>query len=156
MGRLPYQVLVILYLQEEKDVKYCVFERTTPKGQFQFIAGGGEDGETPVQTAVRETFEESGLNDVEFQALTSLCCIPTNVFSREQRSIWGKNTLVIPEYSFGGKAKSDQIKISDEHIGFHWVNYDKALDLLKWDSNKTALYELDCKLKMKWEPPCRD
>lgn len=146
MGRLPYQVLVILYLREKNNTKYCILERISPKSQIQFVAGGGENDEQPIEAAMREVFEETGINNADFKKLTSVCHIPTNIFSEAQRSEWGNNIFVIPEYSFAAKVKSDTIKISDEHIGFKWVSYDEALKQLKWDSNKTALYELNCKI----------
>ena len=148
MARLPYQVLVILYLRNENSIRYCILERRSSNGMMQFIAGGGEDNETPLQAAIREVYEESGIKNASFQQLTSTCYIPTNIFSENQRQIWGENLFVIPEYSFGAEVKSDSIKISDEHIGFKWVSYDEAMSQLKWDSNKTALYELNCKLTM--------
>jgi NTP pyrophosphohydrolases including oxidative damage repair enzymes len=143
MGRLPYQVLVLLYLREESRIKYCVFERKDLCGCFQFIAGGGEYGETPMQTAVREVHEESGISGVEFKQLTSMCYIPTSIFSEEQRKAWGANKYVIPEYAFCAEVKSEHIKLSEEHVKYKWVTYKEALSLLKWDSNKTALYELN-------------
>lgn len=30
---------------------------------------------------------------------------------------------------------------------YRWVRYDEALTLLKWDSNKNALWELDYRLR---------
>ncbi|MCL2488433.1 MAG: NUDIX pyrophosphatase [Oscillospiraceae bacterium] len=148
MARLPYQVLVILYLRSGNRIRYCIFERESPKYQVQFIAGGGEDNETPLQAAIREVFEESGINNAKFQQLTSICYIPTNIFSESQRQIWGMDVFVIPEYSFGAEVKSESVNISNEHIGFKWVSYDEAINQLKWDSNKTALFELNCKLTM--------
>ena len=146
MGRLPYQVLVILYLRDENGLRYCVFERESPANQIQFVAGGGENDETPLEAAKREVFEESGIEDAQFQQLVSICYIPTNIFSDAQRKAWGKDVIVIPEYSFGAETKSDVIRISDEHKSHRWVSYDEALNLLKWDSNKTALFELNSKL----------
>lgn len=55
------------------------------------------------------------------------------------------NTYVIPEYGFGFKCDTD-ICLSDEHIGFEWLNYEEAMSKLTWDSNKTALYELKGRL----------
>ena len=147
MPRLPYQVLVIPYLKEDNNIRYCIFERSSPKSQIQFIAGGGEGNELPIEAAKREVFEEAGINNAIFQQLTSIGYIPTNIFSESQRETWGSDIFVIPEYSFGAELKSDIIKISDEHIGFKWVLYDEALQQLNWDSNKTALYELNCRLK---------
>ena len=147
MARLPYQILVILYLKEEKNIKYCIFERVNSKSQIQFISGGGESNESPIEAAKREVFEESGIMDIKLRQLTSVCYIPTNIFSESQREAWGNDVFVIPEYSFSAEVKSNIVSISNEHIGFKWVSYDEALHQLKWDSNKTALYELNCKLK---------
>ncbi len=146
MGRAPFQVLVILYRKENSTVKYCVFERKEPMFQMQFIAGGGEDSEKPLEAAKRELFEETGIVNNNLQQLISMCYMPTKIFSDIQRKIWGENLYVIPEYSFGAEVFFEEIKLSDEHIGYHWVSYDEALRLLKWDSNKTALYELHSKI----------
>jgi len=146
MGRLPYQVLVILYFREKGDVKYCVFERVSPRSQFQFIAGGGENSESPIEAARREVFEEAGLTNVTLTQLTSVCHIPTNIFSHAQRQAWGNDTFVIPEYAFCAEVTSQTIKLSDEHLSCQWVSYDQALALLQWDSNKTALYEVRCRM----------
>lgn len=64
-----------------------------------------------------------------------------------QRKAWGSDIFVVPEYSFGAEVESEDIRPSDEHVGFEWVSYEEAQGQLKWDSNKTALYELDCRLK---------
>lgn len=39
--------------------------------------------------------------------------------------------------------------LSSEHKEYRWVEYDEAMRLLKYDSNKTALWELNERLKMK-------
>ena len=38
------------------------------------------------------------------------------------------------------------LQLSNEHNGFEWLTYDEAITRLTWDSNKTALYELNCRL----------
>lgn len=72
----------------------------------------------------------------------------TEVISEKHRKYWRKDTYVIPEYTFGFECKDD-IKLSREHTEFVWLNYDEALKKLKWDSNRTALYELNCRLKVR-------
>jgi len=145
MSRAPYQVLIIPYIKLDNTIKYCVFERKHP--MFQFIAGGGENEEMPIEAAKRECFEEARIQSDDFIKLTSLNYIPTCIFSESQRKTWGKETFVIPEYAFAVEVKSTDITISEEHIGYKWVTHEEALLLLKWDSNKTALYELDCRIK---------
>jgi len=148
MARAPFQVLIILYQKNNETIRYCVFERAQPKNQTQFVAGGGEDEEVPMEAAARELWEETGVTVSSFLPLKSLCYIPANIFSTEQREIWGKELHVIPEYSFGAEVEATtDICLSDEHIGFKWATYEEARAVLKWDSNKTALYELDSILR---------
>ena len=150
MARAPFQVLVILYRKNNETIRYCVFERAQPENQIQFIAGGGEDEETPMEAAVRELREETGVTQAAFLPLKSLCSIPASFFSSEQRKIWGKELYVMPEYSFGAEVEATtEIILSEEHIGFSWITYEEAWTMLKWDSNRTALYELDSILRDK-------
>jgi len=146
LGRAPFQVLIIPYIKTNNEIKYCVLERKSPVGQLQFIAGGGEDDETPIEAAKRESFEEAQIQTDNFIKLTSMCYIPTHIFSEEQRREWG-NIYIIPEHAFAIELKTEKIIISDEHVSYSWNTYTQARDKLKWDSNKTALYELDCILK---------
>jgi len=148
MARAPFQVLVILYRKHDEIIQYCIFERKEPYNQIQFVAGGGEGEETLIEAATRELWEETGVEVASLLPLKSLCYIPTNIFSMEQREIWGEEVYVIPEYSFGAcVGELDTIRLSSEHMGFRWVTYEEAQKSLKWDSNRTALYELDCILR---------
>lgn len=56
MARAKYQVLVIPYIIKNESIKYAVYHRSDME-IWQFIAGGGEDGETPLQSAKREAYE---------------------------------------------------------------------------------------------------
>ena len=52
------------------------------------------------------------------------------------------------EYSFAVNLKDCEINLSSEHKEYKWVSYDEAKELLKYDSNKNALWELNEKIKM--------
>ena len=60
MARAKYNILVIPYIIQDEMIKYAVFNRSDML-VWQFIAGGGEDGETPLQSAKREAYEEAGI-----------------------------------------------------------------------------------------------
>ena len=143
--RAPFQILAIPYRRREGILQYCVFHRAD-HDQWQFLSGGGEDGETPEEAARREIFEESGLTVQSIIPLRSLCCIPASIFSERHTRHWPADTYVIPEYAFGFVCEGE-IRLSDEHSEYFWMDYREAGDRLKWDSNRTALYELDCRLK---------
>lgn len=55
--RAPYQVLIFPYIKTDESIQYGIFNRSD-YGYWQGIAGGGEDGETPIESAKREAFEE--------------------------------------------------------------------------------------------------
>ena len=75
-----------------------------------------------------------------------MCYIPTDIFPKKYLYNWASDTYVVPEYAFGFDCKED-IKLSHEHTECIWLTFEEALLKLKWDSNKTALYELHCRLK---------
>lgn len=96
---------------------------------------------------MRTAFEEGGIQSDKWIELVSLSYIPATVISEKHRQYWSKHTYVIPEYSFGFECK-EAIKLSHEHTKCIWLPYDEAARKLKWDSNRTALYELNCRLEI--------
>ncbi len=142
MSRALFQVLVFPYrLMRESKFEYALFKRMD-EGFWQGIAGGGEDDETPLEAARRETFEESGINPgSEFIQLDTIESIPVTEF-RESPS-WGDQIYVIPQYCFGVRVDDRAIILSEEHTEYKWFLFEEAYRQLKFDGNKTALWELD-------------
>ena len=142
--RAPFQILAIPYRIADGAILYGVLHRAD-HDQWQFVAGGGEGNETPVEAARREIFEECGARPEEIIALRSVACVPNTCFAQRHRAHWEKDAYVIPEYSFGFECAGD-IVLSHEHTEIRWLTYEQACSILQWDSNKTALYELNCRL----------
>ena len=142
--RAPFQILAIPY-RVTPELQFCVFHRADID-QYQFVAGGGENNEKPVDAAIREICEETSINTDSVIQLTSMAYVPTNVIAQRHRKLWPEDTFVIPEYTFAFECKKDVV-LSDEHSGIEWLSYDDAMQRLTWDSNKTALYELNCRLQ---------
>ena len=145
--REPYQILSIPYRIVDGTPLFCIFRRAD-SSYWQFIAGGGENGETPIEAAKRETIEEMGAEPKNIKQLTCIAYVPAEVVAESRRQHWDKNTYVIPEYSFAFECDSDPT-LSLEHIEYKWLTYDEARKLLKWDSNKVAMYEIKTLLENK-------
>lgn len=147
MARAKYQVLIIPFHIANEHVKYCIFHRSD-RDTWQFIAGGGEDeDESILMSAKREAYEEAKIDThSKFIPLDTMCSIPTFCFEGAGKN-WGEDCLVIPEYSFAVMLDVLKLHVSDEHAGYEWVDYDTAFKRLKYDSNRTALWELDNKIK---------
>lgn len=62
------------------------------------------------------------------------------------RQTWGEKS-VIPVFTFSVNLYKKDIVISDEHTEFKWCNYTEAKERLHFDLDKTALYELNEKIK---------
>ncbi len=146
MARAPFQVLVYPYRKTKSgQIEYALLRRTD-EGYWQAIAGGGEEQETPLEAAKRETYEESGIPPTsDFIQLDTIESVPVTEF--RDSYLWGDDIYVIPQYCFGVTAQNMQIVISREHIDYKWLTYEEAHNLIKYDGNKTALWELDKRLK---------
>lgn len=146
MARAPFQILVFPYIKitEVNSILYAVFRRSR-EGYWQGIAGGGEEGETELDAAKREAFEEAEIpTSCKYIKLDSSSML--SVVDVVGNFKWGTDVYVIPEYSFGVEIEKQKLKLSHEHIEYRWVTYEKAINMLKWDSNKTALWELNQRL----------
>ena len=144
--REPYQILSIPYRVVDGKPLFCIFRRED-SSYWQFFAGGGENGETPTQAANRETIEEIGVDPINIKQLTCIAYVPAEVIDESRRQHWDKNTVVIPEYSFAFECDSE-LTLSNEHTEYKWLTYNETRKLLKWDSNKVAMYEINCKLQL--------
>ena len=142
--RAPFQILAVPYHFIKGELCFCVFRRTD-SDIWQFIAGGGEDNEKPADAALREIKEETGVTAEKLTALQSVAFVPAEVVAKNLRAHWDKNIFVIPEYSFAFECNADPT-ISHEHCEYKWLPYDVGRKLLKWDSNKVAMYEAMCRL----------
>lgn len=146
MARQPYQVLVYLYRQIDGGAHvYAIFQRADD-GNWQAVAGGGEEGETPLQAAQRETLEETGLSpEAPFIELQTVEPIPVTEF--KDSPLWGEDLYIIPQYCFGVPAPAGEVRLSHEHTQVRWLTFAEAWPLLKYEGNRTALWELECRLR---------
>lgn len=141
----PFQILAVPYRFIKGELCFCVFRRAD-FDVWQFFAGGGEDNEKPIQAALREIKEETSVTAEKLTELKSVAFVPAEIVTENMRTHWDKNIFVIPEYSFAFECNADPT-ISHEHSEYQWLPYNDARKLLKWDSNKVAMYEIMCRLR---------
>ena len=145
MPRAPFQVLVLPYRRAADMLEYAVFSRSDYSCR-QGIAGGGEAGESPLDAARREASEEAGLSEAtRFMPLQAACTVPVIFF--QDGGSWDSALYVVPEHSFGADATGQTLTLSDEHDAVEWLPYAQAHARLTYDSNRTALWELNQRLQ---------
>ena len=140
MARANFQVLVLLFCRGT-ETEYGVLHRADMDA-WQFVAGGGEDDETPAQAARRELWEETGLRAERLFALDTCCSVPADCFKPEDRARWGKDCYVVQEHAFAAEVPEKALSLSREHTECAWLPYEEAKNRLRYDSNRTALWEL--------------
>ncbi len=138
--RAPYQVLAIPFKVEDGVAKFAVFKRADGN-VWQFIAGGGTEGEEPFEAVKREAAEESGLTQIRWMTLSSVGQIPVEAINESCRVHWDKTLTHIPEYAYAFETEGEAT-LSSEHTEYKWLEYDEALERLTFESNKAALREL--------------
>ena len=100
-------------------------------GHWDFPKGNIEKGEKLEETVKREIKEETGLEDIKF--------IPG--FKESIKYFYklkGKNIFKIVTF-FLVETKTNEVKISWEHIGYKWLPYEKAIAQLTFKNAKEIL-----------------
>lgn len=111
---------------------------------WQWVAGGGEDVETPLEAARRELEEETGYLQ-EPRELDSRSAIP--VIDVRGSLAFGVERPILMEYAFAVEVPFTAVRISEEHTEVAWLTYEEARSRLKWDSNRTALWETNFRIE---------
>ena len=145
MAREPLQVIVIPFRRKnEGEFEFAVFHRSDGSG-WQFISGGAEDQEDALQAARREAEEEASIpSDAPLIRLDSRASVPRTAFTPIDN--WPEDIFVVPEFSFAVELRDQKLILSHEHDEVRWLSFKEATKLLTWDSNQTALWELNERL----------
>lgn len=73
--------------------------------------------------------------------------VPAKVFPDWPR--WGPQTFVVHKHSFGvDVSDSDHVTLSTEHTEWRWLDLESATNLTRYDSDRTALWELNERLAL--------
>jgi dATP pyrophosphohydrolase len=76
--------------------------------------------------------------------LSTVIPVPVSAF-RESHG-WTDDVYVIPKYCFGAPLQDPSLAISSEHTEYRWLLYDEAQALIRYDGERTALWELHSRL----------
>ncbi|MCS6885459.1 MAG: lipoyl(octanoyl) transferase LipB [Acidobacteriota bacterium] len=131
-------VQVVIYDDTQPTPQYLLLRRTPQRGNFwQPVTGRikRKYSETPLEAALREVAEETGLEG-EVQDLNyvhSFLLEPTLMNKKPPRP------QINREYSFAMKTKKSPVRLSEkEHCEYAWLSFDEAFCRLIWPGNKHA------------------
>lgn len=126
---------VVLFRKENNKILFLLLHY--PSGHWDFVKGKMEKGESARETAIRETKEETGITDVKFL---------NNFEEWIQYNFQYDGQLVDKKVVFFlGETKTKDVKISNEHLNYTWMDYVTAMKKTTFDNARTVLsksYEL--------------
>jgi len=117
----------IILINDNKDFLLLNY----PSKHWDFVKGKMEEGETEYETALRETNEETGINDVKF--VDGFREEIEYYFRAENQDIHKKVIF------FLGKTKTTDVVLSHEHLDYIWLSFDNALDKITYENAKNLL-----------------
>ncbi len=103
-----------------------------PQGHWDFVKGHIERGdESHEETALRELFEETGIDRVELMAGFAM---------RTEYQFTHKGEVVDKEvHWFLGLTDEISVSLSHEHTGYLWLPWDDALKQLTFENSQNVL-----------------
>ena len=120
---------IVIFRKEEAKKLFLLLHY--PSGHWDFVKGKMEKGETTHQTAIREAKEETGITDITFVENFEEW-IKYN-FKYQGELVQKKVVFFLAE------TKTKEIKISHEHSGYTWLDYNESMEKTTFDNAKTVL-----------------
>ena len=120
---------VVLFRKEDEKILFLLLHY--PSGHWDFVKGKMEEGESPHETAIRETKEETGIADVK---------ILDNFEEWIQYNFQFQGELVRKKVVFFlGETKTKDVKISHEHLNYTWMDFTTSMEKITFNNAKTIL-----------------
>jgi len=123
---------IVFYIEPDGEVKY-LFLKHKPTS-WDFPKGLIEKGESLEDAALRECREETGLQDIElvpgFKETIRFFFKVKYKYLLKRGLKMGEIVLKFVTY-FLVQSKTKDVRVSFEHDDYEWVNFEKAMEILK-------------------------
>jgi len=140
MFKTPVSALVLIHT---KDLQVLIMERADKTGYWQSVTGSLEQGETPIQAAIREVQEETGLDATQYDLQDWQASNIYEIYPH-WRHRYAPDVTHNTEHLFGLELPSPlSIKLApDEHLRYEWVDWREAAKRVFSWTNVDALSKL--------------
>ena len=136
----PVSSLVLIYTE---DFKVLLMERSDKKGFWQSVTGSLEENETPRDAAIREVFEETGIDATQYHVEDWELSHVYEIYAH-WRYRYAPDITHNREHIFALKVPASiPIQLSaDEHVQYLWLNWRDAMDKVFSWTNVEAIKKL--------------
>jgi len=120
---------IVLFRKEDSKKLFLLLHY--PSGHWDFVKGKMEKGESTHQTALREAEEETGITDITFLE---------NFEEWVEYNFQYQGELVYKRVVFFlAETKTEEVKISHEHLDYTWMDYNTSMEKTTFDNAKKVL-----------------
>jgi dihydroneopterin triphosphate diphosphatase len=138
--KTPISALVLIHTA---DLQVLIMERADKVGYWQSVTGSVEGDETPLQAAIREVLEETGLNALQYNLQDWQASNVYEIYPH-WRHRYAPGVVENTEHLFGLQLPSAlPIQLApDEHVRYEWVDWREAAQRVFSWTNVDALKRL--------------
>jgi 8-oxo-dGTP pyrophosphatase MutT (NUDIX family) len=104
-------------------------------GRWDFPKGNREEGETEIQTVLREVGEETGLTHLS--VIPGFRRVIEYYYRRDGKNVHKRVVYIL------ASTKEGDVKISTEHQGFGWFPFAEAVRRATYENSKNTLAEAE-------------
>ena len=143
--KAPISVLVVVYTP---DLQVLLLERADHPGYWQSITGSQNQGEELLQTAARETAEETGIDTANFSLMDLNFTNKYKIF-QEWRWRYAPGVTHNTEHVFSLLLpKPAPVIVSPrEHLRYAWLSQQEAIEKVFSSSNAEAIRNLSSSVR---------
>ena len=119
----------VIYRKEKEEVKFLLLKYPSENRERDYWGlpkGHIEEGESVKEAALRELFEETGIEEDEIKIRSGFREVNKYHFKYEGEVIF---KIVI---YFLAQTKKETVKVSHEHTDFKWVDFNQAMNLMPY------------------------
>lgn len=138
--KTPVSALVLIHTP---DLQVLIMERADKAGFWQSVTGSVEGAETPLQAAIREVLEETGLDAAQYDLQDWQAANVYEIYPH-WRYRYAPGVTENTEHLFGLELPEKlPIKLApDEHVRYEWVDWREAAKRVFSWTNVDALKRL--------------
>lgn len=123
---------IVVFIREDVD-RFLILQHNNKIGSWSYPKGHMDEGESPIQTAVREVFEESGIKDIKILDYPMI---------KEEYYPFNRPQTLKNVFYFIGEVYNKDVTVQKSEIqNYKWATFEEAMETFQYKSRKEVLQE---------------